>query len=87
MRGFGWRLAGEVLLAVIVGGAGERVAAGQVATTAVQDTVYLANGTTASGTMVVSWDSFTTASGAAVAAGSVSAAIGAGGRGLVQPGS
>ena len=51
----------------------------QVPTTTVQDTVYLADGSPASGTVVVSWDAFTTSAGAAVAASSVSAAIEANG--------
>jgi hypothetical protein len=51
----------------------------QLSTTTVQDTVYSANGTPASGSVLVSWNAFTTASGASVAAGSTSATIGAGG--------
>ncbi|HEX8812224.1 MAG TPA: hypothetical protein VF742_09560, partial [Terracidiphilus sp.] len=50
-----------------------------VTTTTVQDTVYLANGRPASGTVQISWPSFTTAAGNAVAAGSTSVAIGADG--------
>jgi hypothetical protein len=48
----------------------------QVATTTVQDTVYRADGTQASGAVVVSWPTFTTAAGQAVAAGNTSATIG-----------
>ena len=51
-------------------------AAAQVVTTTIQDTVYRADGTPASGTVVVSWPTFTTAAGQAVAAGNTSAAIG-----------
>ncbi|HEX4170953.1 MAG TPA: hypothetical protein VHY82_00575 [Acetobacteraceae bacterium] len=51
-------------------------AAAQVATTTIQDTVYRADGTPASGTVVVSWPTFTTAAGKAVASGNTSAAIG-----------
>jgi hypothetical protein len=54
-------------------------AMGQIATTTVQDTVYSADGTPATGSVVVSWNAFTTASGQAVAAGSTSATIGTGG--------
>jgi hypothetical protein len=54
-------------------------AAAQVVTTAVQDTVYRADGTPAGGTVVVSWPTFTTAAGQAVAAGNTSAAIGSNG--------
>jgi len=55
-------------------------AVAQVATTTVQDTVYSANGTPASGTVLVSWNTFTTAGGQSVPAGSTSATIGAGGQ-------
>ncbi len=51
-------------------------AVAQVATTTVQDTVYRADGTPASGTVIVSWPTFTTAAGQAVAAGNTSATIG-----------
>lgn len=51
-------------------------AAAQVATTTIQDTVYRADGTPASGTVLVSWQTFTTAAGQAVAAGDTSATIG-----------
>jgi trimeric autotransporter adhesin len=51
-------------------------AAAQVATTTIQDTVYEADGTPASGTVVVTWPTFTTAAGQAVAAGNTSATIG-----------
>jgi hypothetical protein len=50
-----------------------------LATTTVQDTVYSANGTPASGSVVVSWNAFTTASGMAVQAGSTAVTIGTGG--------
>lgn len=53
-----------------------RVACCQVTTTTIQDTVYEADGTQASGTVVVSWPTFTTSNGAAVTAGTTSAAIG-----------
>jgi hypothetical protein len=49
------------------------------ATTTVQDTIYRADGTPASGTLIVSWPAFTTAANAAVAAGSDTVAIGANG--------
>ncbi len=66
-----------VLVAMIAGCAG--VAAAQVPTTTVSDTVNSANGTPAGGTVLVSWSSFTTAGGQAVPAGSTSVTIGAGG--------
>ena len=56
------------------------VAGGQaVTTTTVQGTVYLANGQAGSGTLVLSWPAFTTASGQQVAAGSMSLSIAADG--------
>jgi hypothetical protein len=54
-------------------------AVAQVTTTTVQDTVYSANGTPASGTVLVSWNAFTTANGQSVPAGTTSVTIGAGG--------
>jgi hypothetical protein len=51
----------------------------QVATTTVQDTVYRADGTAASGSVVITWGAFTTASGVSIAAGNVTATISAGG--------
>src|SRR5579875_2958924 len=56
--------------------AGWSMATAQVTTTTIQDTVYRADGTPASGTVVVSWVTFTTAAGQVVAAGNTSAAIG-----------
>jgi hypothetical protein len=54
----------------------EGSASGQAfSTTTVQGTVYLANGQPGSGTLVVSWPSFTTASGQLVAADSTTIAI------------
>lgn len=56
-----------------------RVSLAQVATTTVQDTVYRADGTPAGGTVVISWNAFTTASGNAVPSGSTAVTIGSGG--------
>ncbi|MGA7522415.1 MAG: hypothetical protein WBW84_08025 [Acidobacteriaceae bacterium] len=53
--------------------------AAQIATTTVQGTVYRADGTPASGTLLISWPAFTTPQNQAVAAGSTSATIGADG--------
>jgi len=74
-----WKSLGLVLLALalMVNGSGNVVA--QVPTTTVQDTVYRADGTPASGSVIVSWNAFTTAGGSAVPAGSTTATIGAGG--------
>ena len=50
-----------------------------VATTTVADTVYMADGTAASGNVIITWPAFVSASGAAVAAGETSVALGANG--------
>lgn len=68
---------GVTLVTVVIALLGMRGrAAAQVATTVIQDTVYRADGTPASGTVIVTWPTFTTAAGQAVAAGNTSAAIG-----------
>ena len=54
-------------------------AAAQISTTTVQGTIYRADGTAASGTVLVSWAAFTTPQNQAVAAGSLSTTIGADG--------
>ena len=51
----------------------------QVTTTTVEGTVYLADGSVASGTLIVSWPAFSTAANQAVAAGSISTTINANG--------
>ena len=51
----------------------------QVVTTLVSDTVYRADGTPASGTILISWPAFTTGEGQAVASGSAATEIGADG--------
>lgn len=48
-------------------------------TTAIHDVVYRADGTPASGTVLISWSAFTTADEQAVAAGSLSVSLGDGG--------
>src|SRR5215472_5965218 len=71
---------GLTLVTVVVALLGVCVGAvAQVATTTIQDTVYRADGTPASGTVVVSWPAFTTAAGQTVAAGNTSATLGANG--------
>ena len=52
---------------------------GQVGTTTVQDTVYHADGTLATGTILVSWPAFETATGNTVAAGNLNVTIGTNG--------
>lgn len=51
----------------------------QIATTTVTDTIYRANGSPAKGTVLVSWPTFTTATGQSVPGGSTSATIAVGG--------
>ena len=70
-----WRFAGLVFgIAAIT-----LACPAQVTTTTVQDTVYNADGTYASGTILVTWPAFVTATGETVAAGNVSAQIGTNG--------
>jgi hypothetical protein len=47
--------------------------------TTVQDTVYRADGSAAQGTLLISWPEFTTSGGQAIAAGTTSVTLGAGG--------
>ena len=70
-----WRSAGLALWLVFTMLPGRA----QVSTTTVQDTVYHADGTTATGTILVTWPAFVTASGKTVAAGNITASIGSGG--------
>lgn len=49
------------------------------ATTVIQDVIYRADGTPAQGTLLISWPAFVTAEHKAVAAGTLSVAIGTGG--------
>ena len=74
----GWALVGMLLafpgiLWVTV------AAVAQIATTQVTDTIYRADGTPATGTVIVSWPAFTNSAGQSVPAGSTSAVIPAGG--------
>ena len=50
-----------------------------IGTTTITDTVYMADGTAASGNVIITWPAFVSASGAAVAAGETSVALGANG--------
>ncbi|WP_047490973.1 hypothetical protein [Terriglobus sp. TAA 43] len=68
-----------VLLWLVLALGVEHRALAQVATTTVSDTVYQADGTPASGTVLVSWPAFTTASGQSVPKGSTSVTLSAGG--------
>jgi hypothetical protein len=73
MRASGWL--GLLLIELCLMGLGMLAHAQAVSTTTVQGTVYLANGQPGTGTLIVSWPSFTTASGQLVAADSTTAAI------------
>ena len=55
------------LLAIAVHVAGQTIPK-----TTVQDTLYRADGSTAQGTLLISWPAFTTSSGTAIGAGSTS---------------
>ncbi len=52
-----------------------QVAMAQMPTTQVQDTVYLANGSPAQGTVLINWSAFETSGGLAVPAGTTSATL------------
>ena len=75
------------LLAVVIAASGSRLPAFGAApapqtgpaTTTIADTVYLADGTTAEGTLLIAWPAFVTAGGAAVAGGSTSTTLGTNG--------
>lgn len=71
-----WRVAGLAFGIIAM----SLTSRGQVATTTVQDTVYRADGTFATGIILVTWPAFVSATGKTVAAGSLSAAIGANGQ-------
>jgi lysophospholipase L1-like esterase len=86
-----WTLIGMLLLAIPAVTTGKVDAAmaqagssSVIATTQVTDTVYRADGTLATGTVIVSWQAFTTALGQAVPSGTTSAAIGPNGALSVQ---
>ncbi len=70
-----WRLAGLVLCIAATAFPG----LAQVTTTVVQDTVYHADGTIATGTILVTWPAFVTAKGNTVAAGNLTVTIGSNG--------
>ncbi|HLY41123.1 MAG TPA: hypothetical protein VKR52_07900 [Terracidiphilus sp.] len=70
----------ESLAAIMAASAlGSIVLAQGLSTTTVQGTVYLANGVPGAGTLQLSWPAFNTAANQAVAAGRLTAAIGADG--------
>ncbi len=73
-----WILIGLLLAACSAG------AVAQIVTTQVADIIYHADGTVASGTVIVSWPAFTTSNGDSIPSGSTSATIAAGGALSVQ---
>ncbi len=76
----GWTLIGVLLLATpcwmtVMKPAAMAQTSGAIATTQITDTVYRADGTPAAGSVIVSWQGFTTAGGQAVPGGTTSATI------------
>jgi hypothetical protein len=70
---------GIFLVSIILAALATRIATAQIPTITVADTVYYANGTPAQGTVIISWNAFTTANGTAIAAGTTSVTLGTGG--------
>ncbi len=66
-----------VVIAVLC--VGFPVASAAQTTTTIADTVYLADGTTASGVLIITWPSFVTSSGTAVAGGATNVTLGTNG--------
>lgn len=66
---------GAITLLVVLAGLLGPGGAAQVTTTTVQGTVYRANGTVATGTVIINWSAFTTPQNQAIAPGSLSATI------------
>lgn len=64
------------LVLVLVGCSVSNLHAQTLTTTTINDTIYRADGTTALGTVLISWPSFVSAAGEAVAAGNLSVTIG-----------
>jgi hypothetical protein len=67
------------LLALVVLMSATPIGAAEPALTTISDTVYRADGTTAAGTVLISWPAFQSAEGDVVAAGNQSVEIGEGG--------
>jgi hypothetical protein len=75
LRTGGWMKRLSIAVCLTTAGLGIAARAQTITTTTVQGTVYLANGQPGTGTLLVSWPSFTTASGQLVAADSMSVTI------------
>ncbi len=71
-----WRGAMKMFLFAVVA---SRTVYGQVPTTLIEDTIYHADGTYASGTLLITWPAFATSTGQAIPAGNLTAQIGANG--------
>ncbi len=71
-----WRGAMKMFLFAVVA---SRMVYGQVPTTLIEDTIYHADGTYASGTLLITWPAFATSTGQAIPAGNLTAQIGANG--------
>ena len=67
------------MIAAAAFGSATELASGSPAMTTVSDTVYLADGSVARGNLIITWPSFMTADGVAVAAGTSNVALGADG--------
>ncbi len=74
--GWVWAVLGAMLLGLMLLAPAE---AGAVSLTSVRGTVYRADGTPASGSLIVTWPGFSTSMNEAVAAGSLAITIGADG--------
>lgn len=73
------RLCCWVVITVVALGMSVSAAVAQATTTTVADTVYLADGTPAQGTLIITWPAFLTASGTAIAGGATSVTLGTNG--------
>ena len=82
----GFWLAWMLMLGAAAGvvGTAHAQSAPAIATTTISDTVYRADGTLATGTVLISWPAFSTAAGNSVPAGSAAATIGGNGALSVQ---
>ena len=78
-RFFYWLLAVVTVFGFRLSAFGAPVPDNGPATTIVADTVYLADGTTAQGNLIITWPAFVTASGTAVAGGAKNVTLGASG--------
>ena len=78
-RFFYWLLAVITAFGLLVPASGAAVPENGMATTTVADTVYMADGTGATGNLIITWPAFVTASGTAVAGGSTTTTLGADG--------